>query len=358
MTNPLVTIIIPSYNHAPYIEHTINSILKQSLQNFELLIVDDNSTDNSLKIIKKFQDKRLKTFFLEKNIGMCKASNLMIEEAKGEYLSIIASDDIMKPDNLKNKINFLQNNPEYGAVFSQIEIINDENKVITRKTKKSERFFPAIVRNRYEWLNYFFFNGNCIAAPTFVARTESVKRINGFNNLIFQAHDFDMWVRLCLEGYEMFVLPEKLVQYRQSNKNKSLSRNTTSVRKRLVFDNEKILENFLSIKKINDLVKIFPDLLPLKSKISDELIPSLIALQSLKVGGQSIYHQQFALNILYHELKNQQIQEKLEKEFNFTNEDFFKLVSNNPLGKFSEEINKKTLFRKVSDKLSRILDRS
>lgn len=354
MNNPLVTIIIPSYNHARYVGYTIDSILKQTLQDFELLIIDDNSTDNSLEIIRKFHDPRIKITVLDKNIGMCRASNLCIAEAKGKFLTIIASDDIMKVDNLEKKVNFLQNNPQYGAVFSQIEIIDENNKTINKKTKKFEKIFPAITQNCNQLLNHFFNKGNYLAAPTFLAKTEFVKKINGFNDLLCQAHDFDMWVRICLNNYEIEVLSEKLVQYRQFTTSQSLSSNTSEVRKRLIFDNEKILENYLSIKDSQRLIEIFPELSTIQNKITEDLIPFFVALQALKIKN-SAYHYQFAINTLYNLLKDKKIQEKLEKEFNFSNQDFFKIVTKNPLGTLIETCCKKPFYKKAIRKIGNIL---
>jgi glycosyltransferase involved in cell wall biosynthesis len=354
MSQPLVTVIIPSYNHSDYVGYTIKSVLAQTLQDFELLIIDDNSPDNSVEVIKKFDDSRIKLITLEKNLGICKTSNFCFKKANGKYLSIIASDDIMFPKNLEKKVNFLEQNPQYGAVFSGVEVIDENNQILFKKTKKFERVFTTETKKRSDWLNHFFYKGNCIAAPTSVARTDCIKKIHGFNELISQAHDFDMWIKICLSGYEMFVLPEKLIQYRQKNNNRSLSSNTTEVRKRLIFDNEKILENYLSIKNIEELIQIFPNLAIYREKISEELIPFFIAQEALKVSDYS--HHQFALSTLYNLLKSEDAQKKLEKDFDFTIKDFVELVTNNPLGVVMEEINQKPLQKFLSKKIAELLN--
>lgn len=346
MPTPLITVIIPSYNHAEYIGYTIKSILAQSLQDFELLIIDDNSSDNSLEVIKKFDDPRIKLTTLEENLGICRASNICFEKANGKYLSIIASDDIMFPKNLEKKVNFLERNPQYGAVFSSLEVINENNQILPKKTKKFEKIFTTNNRKRTDWLNHFFYKGNCIAAPTFVTRTECIKKINGFDELISQSHDFDMWIKICLIGCEIFVLPEKLVQYRQRKNSRNLSSNTVEVRKRLIFDNEKILENYLSITDIEELIQIFPNLSTHREKISEKLIPFFLAQEALKV--RDISHHQFALSTLYSLLKNKDIKKELERNFDFTNKDFMELVTNNPLGVMTEEINQKPMLKKIA----------
>lgn len=353
MPIPLITVIIPSYNHSEYIGYTIRSILAQSLQDFELLIIDDNSSDNSEEVIKKFDDPRIKLITLKENLGICETSNICFEKANGKYLSIIASDDIMFPKNLEKKINFLEKNPRYGAVFSGVEVIDENNKILSKKTKKFEKVFTTENRKRTDWLNHFFYKGNCIAAPTFVTRADCIKKINGFDALLSQAHDFDMWVKICLSGYEMFVLPEKLVRYRQRKNNRNFSSNTAEVRKRLIFDNEKILENYLSIKHIEELLQIFPNLSTYHEKISEDLIPFLIAQEALKVNDAS--HHQFALSTLYNLLKNEDVQKKLKKDFNFTIKNFMELVTNNPLGVMAEEMNQKSIYKLLSKKFTDLL---
>ncbi|MES2960901.1 MAG: glycosyltransferase [Pseudomonadota bacterium] len=340
MNQPIITVIIPSYNHADYIGSTIESILAQTENNFELLIIDDLSSDNSLEIIKKFQDPRIKLITLQKNIGMCQTSNIGIEQAKGKYISIIASDDVMLPNNLQDKINFLEKNPAYGAVFSRVEAIDENGDILYKKTKKFKKLFITDKKNRYQWLNHFFYKANCLAAPTMVAQTEVIRKINGFNPIFSQAHDFDMWVKICLTGYEIFVLEEKMVQYRQRKNFGNMSSNTAKVRVRLVFDNEKILENYLVIDDVEQLLKIFPHLS--KTPVEKDLIPFFIAMEALKLK-DSTYHQQFGLSCIYKLMNDEETRKKLEEKLNFTIMDFFEIVNLNPLG-LGLELNKKKRF--------------
>ncbi len=350
MKKPLITVIIPSYNHGRFIAHTIDSILKQTLQDFEVIIIDDHSPDNSVEVIKKFQDPRIKLITLPNNMGICRVSNICFSQAQGEFLTIIASDDIMLPHNLEKKVEFLQKNPSYGAVFSQVEAIDENNKALPKKTHKYEGIFISEPKKRTAWLNHFFYIGNCLAAPTFLTRTDCIKQIKGFDELIWQAHDFDMWIKICLSGYELFVLNEKLVQYRHNTANSNLSYNDENVRKRLVFDNEKILENYLSIKNIDELVEIFPALKESREKITADLAGFFIANEAWKVGTAS--HKQFALNTIYKMMQDEKVRLDLENKFGFTNKDLAILTTDNPLGNIIEIMNRKPLhrifFRKIA----------
>ncbi len=351
---PLLTIIITSYNHADYIKQAITSFLNQTFTDFEILIIDDKSCDNSVEIIKSFHDSRIKLIELDVNRGICNASNLGIKNARGKYIKLFASDDIALPTILEKQIHFLEKNPSYDAVFSGIEVIDDNENLLPKKTKKFEKFFTNINRSKEEWLNHFFFKGNCLATPTMMARKELLQKIDGLDGRLSQAHDFNMWVKFCIHGSNIFVINEKLVQYRRRINNKNMSSNTSNVRARLVFDNEKILQNFLVIDDVKILVKIFPNLAEIESKITKNLIPFFIAQEALKAN--SCHHKQFAISVLYDLLSNHEICNILETQFNFKiNRDFYNIVSDNPLGTMLEIVQQKPLYRRLLRSLGNII---
>jgi glycosyltransferase involved in cell wall biosynthesis len=334
---PILSITISSYNHGKYIAQTIDSILKQSFTDFELIIVDDASSDNSLKIIKSFSDPRIKLIALEKNNGVCNSCNKAISIAVGKYFKGFASDDIMMPGALAKKIQFLEQNQEYDAVFSAMQVIDENGKILKKKTKRFKRFFTDKNRSKEEWLNHFFNKGNCLAAPTAMVRTELLRKVGGFDQRFAQAHDFDAWVKCCLYGKNIYVFEDEMVQYRRVSNNQNLSSNTAKMRKRLLFDNEKVLERFLVINEVEQLVKIFPDLNSIKEKLDNSLIPFFLAQQALKVTG-TLYHKQFALNVIFKELGNSEIANKLKERFNFiVNKDFYEIVVKSPIGVLFEE---------------------
>ena len=96
-----ISVCIPSYNHEKYIYHTIESVLNQSFQDFEIIISDDNSSDNTLEIAKSFKDSRIKIIENKKNNGTSINTNIAIENSCGEFIALIASDDMMHQDRLK-----------------------------------------------------------------------------------------------------------------------------------------------------------------------------------------------------------------------------------------------------------------
>jgi glycosyltransferase involved in cell wall biosynthesis len=354
MNRPLVTVAIPSYNHAKYISQTIQSILDQTFQDFEILIIDDVSTDNSIEIIKSFNDPRIRIISLAENQGVCAVSNICIQNANSKYIALIASDDIMEKTKLEKQVRFLEENPNFGAVFSGMTIIDENGKINEKKTRKYTKVFEKENRCRFEWLNYFFHNANCIAATSLLANTLALKTVGGFDDKITQAHDLDLWVRLCLSGYEIHIIHEKLLQYRERNNCRNLSSNTADTRIRLLFDNEKILNNFLKISSPADFTKIFPTssaasmkkFLPKEEKI----IISYLVLQEAHKNSKSIYHMQFATTLIYEILKEDLAMEILNKNFGFNLKEYKKFITQNPLGQLLEE-NKCSIKKGFSKKL-------
>lgn len=134
-TNPLISIVMPVYNPGSFLPQAIESILNQTYQNFEFIIVNDGSTDNSLKTIKSYSkiDKRIKVFNNPRNMGVSYTANLAISKAKGQYIARMDSDDIAFPDRLEKQLKFLQKHPKTIAVGGQCIIINENNQIIGNK---------------------------------------------------------------------------------------------------------------------------------------------------------------------------------------------------------------------------------
>ena len=129
----LVSVLIPAYNHENYVQETINSIINQTYQNIELIIIDDGSKDSTWQKIQELQvecEKRFVrvVFETKQNEGSCKTLNKLLSLAQGEFVYIIASDDLAKPNAIEKEVEFLANNEDYALVVGDNEIIDSEGK--------------------------------------------------------------------------------------------------------------------------------------------------------------------------------------------------------------------------------------
>ena len=228
---PKVSVVLTSYNHAAYVAAAISSVLNQTFEDFELLIVDDGSADNSREIIRTFNDARIKFFLYEKNRGPVTAISAAVSSARGKYIAVHHSDDLWLPNKLARQVEFLDANPKYAACFTWVEFIDELGKV--RELEDGDYYknlFDQGNRSRAEWLNYFFHNANCLCHPSAMVRREAYEKfhlldVHGF----WQLPDYLMWVRLCFHA-DIFVLPERLTQFRLRRARQENTSATTSDR--------------------------------------------------------------------------------------------------------------------------------
>ncbi len=210
---PLVSIVMPNYNGQEYISEAIQSVLAQSYGNFELIIVDDCSTDDSVNIINSFNDSRIRLIKKDRNEQICIALNRGLREAAGSYIARIDSDDRWKPDKLNKQVELLENHDEYGACFTWADIIDAAGNIIN-DTEQFYGIFHQENRTRPEWVKRLVLQGNCLCHSSVVFRKELLDGLKGYKNTLVQLQDYDMWLRL-LKLSGIYVLEEELTDYRR-----------------------------------------------------------------------------------------------------------------------------------------------
>ena len=259
---PKVSVILTSYNHGAFVAAAIKSVLKQTFTDFELLIVDDGSQDDSQDIIKAFDDPRIKTFLYDDNRGPVLAVNEAIESARGKYIAVHHSDDLWTLDKLEKQVTFLDANENFAACFTWVEFIDEFGKA--RELDADDYYkniFDQPNRTRAEWLNYFFYNANCLCHPSAMLRREVFKACRLLDTHgLWQLPDYLMWIRLCFHA-EIFILPEHLTKFRLRRTRQENTSATT--RDRLIRAD---LENFFIAREFVDsftddkfFLDVFPD---------------------------------------------------------------------------------------------------
>jgi len=208
--NALVSIITPTYNSARFIEETISSVLAQTYRNWEMIIFDDGSTDNSVTIIDRQiqKDSRIKLFRCEKNKGVTYARNKAIELATGEFIAFLDSDDLWMESKLQQQLTFMQKN-NYDFSYTQYCIIDEKGSNVSRWLPKTKK------------VNYKDMLKTCsIGCLTVILRKESFIDLDFPDSKLCQ--DYALWLKLLKDVEFAYCLNEKLAKYRIVNS--SLSR--------------------------------------------------------------------------------------------------------------------------------------
>jgi glycosyltransferase involved in cell wall biosynthesis len=215
--NNLVSVIIPSYNHSSYIKECVESVLNQTHENFELLILDDGSGDNSMEILKELKDDRIRLFQHE-NIGAAFTINKGLSLCKGEFITILNSDDTYDPKRLEIALDHFKNDKSLAFISTWMNIINTSSKVTTvKKAWKNLHPWPIPdTDNSYINTNDYALNAliaNFVGTTSnMIFRRRVYEEIGGMKNLRF-THDWDFLLRVC-SRFECKNIERPLVSYR------------------------------------------------------------------------------------------------------------------------------------------------
>lgn len=217
---PLVSVIIASYNHAPYIESSIRSVIAQTYSNVELLVVDDGSSDNSVEIISRLQSEYGFTFHAQENMGLSRTLNAAIARSRGELIVPFGSDDIMYPQRLAAQVDYMRDKPEVGICAANIEFIDGNGSRLPDKEQK-QRNLPF---RRLDFDDLFLDRKPGPQAATLMFRKEALEAVGGFNPDI-RLEDVYICLSILKAGYFIDILPDVLADYRkhESNTYKHLS---------------------------------------------------------------------------------------------------------------------------------------
>lgn len=212
---PKVSVLLANYNGEKHLHEAIESVLEQTYQDFEFVIIDDASTDSSRKVIENYHDKRIKKYYAEKNRNIAYSLNLALSMASGEYIARIDSDDVWELNKLEIQVQYMENHSECGACFTKVNIIDEYSNIANDMYDEYFQLFnSAENKSQREWLRFFFYQGNCLCHPSVVIRRNVLEHVGGYYHLAYvPAEDYELWTRIVMK-YPIHILEEKLVRYR------------------------------------------------------------------------------------------------------------------------------------------------
>lgn len=305
---PTVSVILASYNHAPFVAEAVQSVLDQTLREIELIVVDDGSTDGTPDIVSRIDDPRIRLIRLTPNRAY-HPRNTALDVASGEYLAFQNSDDVWAPDKLAQQLAVMESQPKLEACFTGVQIIDGSGRDC--RFTWANKLFTVSNQNSSGWLRQFFNGRNTLALPSAMVRTASVRKLGGFRGSLVQLSDLDLWVRLAATG-EFHILPAPLTRIRVI-KRRNLSAPTRRVRTRAAIELSYVLERYLQAP----LLQRFPDIFPEHvSCHSDGAKKVALALQQLALRkGSQLFADRTLAEVLDHPEERRQAIEVFQASF-------------------------------------------
>ncbi|PPS40645.1 glycosyltransferase [Chroococcidiopsis sp. TS-821] len=208
---PIISVIIPAFNAEKTIEETVKSVLNQTFSDFELIVINDGSTDRTLDIINNIKDARIKTFSYPNSGCVAASRNRGFTHAVGEFIAFLDADDLWKPEKLEAQLAALQANPQAAVAYSWVDRIDENNQFLAKGSRvniNGNVYAEILVSN-------FLDNGS---NP--LIRREAFQAVKGFDETLLHAEDQDLYIKLAAR-YDFVVVPHPHILYRVSANSKS-----------------------------------------------------------------------------------------------------------------------------------------
>ncbi len=204
--NPKVTVITAAYNANQYLKDALDSLLNQTYQNFEVVIIDDGSTDNTKEIVYEYVNKHpnLFRYYYQSNRGCVSARNSAIKKARGEYIAVLDADDIYLSSKLTKQVNFLDTHPEVALISSDIEFIDADGRSLGKSNRSGDAFSVA-----WHLLFHNFLGGH----SQVLFRRDLIVKLGCYSKIYRYSSDYALW-SLLTENHNIVILPDVLTRYR------------------------------------------------------------------------------------------------------------------------------------------------
>jgi glycosyltransferase involved in cell wall biosynthesis len=212
MNSPKISVVMPSYNQAQFIEESITSILNQSYKNFELIIVDGLSKDGTIDILKKYEHHEgVKKIIVEKDKGQTDALDKGFRHCSGDIFTWLNSDDTYAPGAFQHIVDIFTANPDVDLINGELDVINEKSEFISKWPRKK-------ISNK-SWMHY----PQTIGQPSTFFTAKLFKQVGGINPQYNYAMDYDLFFRFALSGARFFFTDQTLANFRVHSQSKTMA---------------------------------------------------------------------------------------------------------------------------------------
>jgi glycosyltransferase involved in cell wall biosynthesis len=250
---PLVSVVIASYNHAEFVGDAVNSVLRQSVSDLEVIVADDGSSDGTPDVIEGIRDDRVRLIRLPEN-RRDHPRNAAMALARGRYVAFQNSDDVWEPTKLETQLAALSGTPNAVACFTGVTVIDESGAPVEGTWLNGP--FKHEQYDRLGWLHRFFYHGNCLCMPSAVADRDAIDRVGRFRASLVQCGDFDLWVRLAAVG-ELVVLRDPLTRMRVLGERNASAPSPATARRSLI-ERAEALGRYVEPPVLGCLPDVFP----------------------------------------------------------------------------------------------------
>ena len=313
---PLVSVVITTYNGARCLKNTIQSVINQTYTNWELILIDDASTDNTADIVSTFNDQRIRYHKLEKNCHICEAANVGLSLASSDLIARLDHDDLWEPEKLKKQVCYMQAHPECGACFTQVKFFGPEHADFPMQGN----LFQAENMTQEEWLCELYFHRNHFCHSSVLYRKHLLDY--GYDLVLSILHDCHMWIRI-LKKAPVHILEEPLTLYFWDNRSNASSQ-TDEHTEQLYYESSYLRSHFFDDMDDDLFRRTFqpwfqnPD-----SSTPQELACEKAFLLFLRPDGNYLPHRFAGAELVARLLNDPATHALLEEKFHFTQKDFY-----------------------------------
>ena len=254
---PLVSVIVASYNHEAYAATAVSSVLRQGVEDLEVIVVDDGSSDATPDVIERLGDPRVLIIRLAENRRV-HPRNLALGLARGRYIAFQNSDDEWEDGKLSAQLEVLENNKQVVACFTGVDLIGKDGEPTSGTWANG--LFTTENRTSARWLRHFFDASNCLCISSAVVRSRDVKKVGCFRPHLVQLSDLDLWVRLAAVG-EFHIIDQPMTKMRVIP-DRNISRPSPEIARRGMIEYAEVLARYAERPVCERILEAFHDVIP------------------------------------------------------------------------------------------------